>query len=126
MNLYREQIIEHYKNPQNWGDLKNPDATAVGNNPFCGDVVNLKLKIAKKSLKDFKFTGAGCAISLAATSLLSEMVKGMEIAKVKKLTKEDIMGLLGINLGPVRMKCGLLCLDTLITAIKKYEGEKDK
>ena len=123
MDYYRERIIDHYKDPQNWGDMNNPDVVMVGNNLLCGDILRLKLKIDNRKLKDFKFIGSGCALSIAAASLLSEMVKDMEVTKVKKLKKEDILNLLGTNLSPNRLKCGLLCLDTLLEAVKRYEGK---
>lgn len=124
MNIYQEQIIEHYKSPQNYGELEKADVTMIGNNPLCGDVISLKLKIVPPKVEKCKYTAQGCAISIAAASLLSEAIKNKKTAEVKLLKKEDIIELLGIDLGPTRLKCGLLCLDTLKEAVKKYEQDE--
>ena len=124
MNIYKEQLLDHYNEPHNWGNLEKPDISVSGNNPLCGDVINLKLKINKGSVKDIRYIAQGCVVSIAAASLLSDVIKGKKITNIKSLTKGDIIKLLGIDLGPNRLKCGLLCLDTLKQAISKYEQGK--
>lgn len=117
-SFYRQNILDHYKNPCNFGRLKDKHASYSLDNPFCGDRIGMeiKLKIENGKLKivdDIKFYGEGCAISVASASILTEKVKGMDIDKVKKLTADDIFDLLGIKLTPTRLKCALLPLEAL-------------
>ena len=111
--LYREEILEHYKYPHNRGALENPDITFEDSNPVCGDVIRIDMKVRDNIIQEIRFDGKGCAISLAAASMLTEMVEGKDLDTVKKLQKQDILNALGIELGPVRLKCALLCLKVL-------------
>ncbi len=122
VDLYAENIIDHFNTPRNQGEVKNPDIKQKGLNPFCGDEVQITVKLTrKKDIEEIKFDGRGCSISQASASMLTEVVKGKSLDQVKKLTKEDILDLLSIPIGPVRMKCALLGLDTLQEGIKLYE-----
>ncbi len=113
MDIYREKILAHYKNPQNFGRIKNPDASLEEGNPLCGDKIGMEVQIEDKKIKEIAFWGEGCAISQASASLLTEKVKGQSLEETKKLTKDDILNLLGIELSPARLKCALLPLEVL-------------
>ncbi|MCX6069000.1 MAG: SUF system NifU family Fe-S cluster assembly protein [Chloroflexi bacterium] len=113
-DLYREVIIEHYKNPSYRGHLDPHDIAFADNNPLCGDHIEVNLRVDDKGvITEALFDGHGCAISQASADLLMESVIGKPLEDVKKLTKQDILDLLGIELGPVRLKCALLSLKVL-------------
>ena len=120
--MYQENILDHYKSPRNFGKIENASVHHHEYNPLCGDEIELFLVIDEnKKVADVKFQGKGCAISQASASLLSEEIKGKSIEDLKKLTKENILELLGIPLSPVRLKCALLSLDTLKNSILIFE-----
>jgi nitrogen fixation NifU-like protein len=113
-DLYREVIIEHYKNPSYRGRLDPNDISFADDNPFCGDHIQIDLRVgADGSITEARFDGHGCAISQASADLLVESVIGKPVEDVKKLGKQELMDLLGIELGPVRLKCALLSLKVL-------------
>ena len=113
-DLYREVIIEHYKNPSYRGHLDPHDITFADNNPICGDHIEITLRTDAKGLvSDARFDGHGCAISQASADLLIESIIGKPLEDVKKLNRQDVLDLLGIDLGPVRLKCALLSLKVL-------------
>jgi nitrogen fixation NifU-like protein len=113
-DLYREVIIEHYKNPGYRGHLDPHDYSFEDSNPLCGDHIEITLRVNDQGLiSEAAFDGHGCAISQASADLLIESVIGKPVADVKKLTKDHILDLLGIELGPVRLKCALLSLKVL-------------
>jgi nitrogen fixation NifU-like protein len=122
--LYREVILDHYKNPRGHGLIENADAEAEGQNPLCGDEVSIYVAFDKDgdTIEDVKFSGRGCAISQAATSMLTEMVKGRSAAEVATLPRDDLLDEIGIPLTPVRLKCALLGLSTLKLALHKAKG----
>jgi nitrogen fixation NifU-like protein len=122
--LYREVILDHYKNPRNHGKIDDADAHAEGKNPLCGDETEIFVKFGSDgaTIEDIKFHGRGCAISQAATSMLTEMVKGKQASEVATLTRDDILDEVGIPLTPVRLKCALLGLTTLKLALHKEKG----
>ncbi len=110
-DLYREQIIERYKHPHHRGTLDPHDITYEDDNPLCGDRIRIDLRIDQNQhVSDAAFSGQGCSISQASADLLVETVIGMHLDDVRRLTKEDILDMLGIQLGPVRLKCALLSL----------------
>jgi nitrogen fixation NifU-like protein len=110
-DLYREVIVEHYKNPQYRGELDPSDYSGEDENPLCGDHIRIDLRVDEGGkVKEAGFSGHGCAISQASADLLLESIIGKSIDEVKELTKEDVLELLGIELGPVRLKCALLPL----------------
>ena len=113
-DLYREVIIEHYKNPGYRGTLDPHDISFQDENPLCGDQLRIDLRVNDKGeITEAGFSGHGCAISQASADILLESVVGKTVEDVKKLTKEDLLDLLGIELGPVRLKCALLSLKVL-------------
>jgi nitrogen fixation protein NifU and related proteins len=122
--LYREVILDHYKNPRGHGTIEDADVSAEGQNPLCGDEVSIYVSFEPGSdiIDEVKFSGRGCAISQAATSMLMEMVEGRSAAEVASLTKDDLLEELGIPLTPVRLKCAILGLTTLKLALHKGKG----
>jgi nitrogen fixation NifU-like protein len=113
-DLYRELIIEHYKNPSHRGSLQPNDYSFADNNPLCGDHIQIDVRVdSAGSVVEARFDGHGCAISQASADLLLESVIGKSIEEVRKLGKQDILDMLGIDLGPVRLKCALLSLKVL-------------
>lgn len=121
LDIYAENIMDHFNSPRNRGEIKNSDIKHKEFNPFCGDQIELTVKLKNKEIQEIKFQGKGCSISQASASMLTELVKNKTTEEVKKLAKEDILDLLSIPIGPVRMKCALLALDTLQNGIKIYE-----
>lgn len=113
-DLYRELIIERYKNPLFRGELDPHDISFEDDNPLCGDHIRIDLRVDRENkITDAAFNGQGCAISQASADLLIESVVGKSLDEVKDLTKEDVLDMLGIELGPVRLKCALLSLKVL-------------
>jgi nitrogen fixation protein NifU and related proteins len=117
--LYRQVILDHYKNPQNFGEIEGADAHVHENNPLCGDELDIYLKFDEVGkVADAKFKGAGCAISVAAASLLTEQVKGQTKAELAKLTENDMLKLASIeNISPSRRKCLNLAREALQKAV---------
>jgi nitrogen fixation NifU-like protein len=113
-DLYREVIIDHYKNPQYRGKLEPHDISFEDDNPLCGDHIRIDLRIDEDGrVKEARFDGQGCAISQASADLLVESILGKSVDEIKTMGKQDILDMLGIELGPVRMKCALLSLKVL-------------
>lgn len=126
-DIYAEFILDHYKNPRNFGKIEDADISHEEGNPYCGDVIRIDLKLKDNVIEDVKFSGQGCTISMAAASILTEMIKGKSLDYVKQLTKEDMLEALGIPVGPVRIKCALLALKVLkagLYGIKGWPGEE--
>ncbi len=119
--IYKENILDHYKNPRNKKELKKCTIKHKETNIICGDEITIYIQIEKNKIKDIAFTGNGCAISQASISMLTEKIKGMPIKEVRKITKENIIKMLGIPLSFVRTKCALLSLKTVLRGI---ENEK--
>ena len=117
MDLYRETILDHYKNPRNYGHLDGADVTSEEINVSCGDKIAIEMKISD-TIEDIRFSGEGCAINQASASMLTEKVKGMKIKNVMKLTRADIEKLLGTALTPSRVKCAVLPLEAIQKAIQ--------
>lgn len=118
-DIYAENILDHYNNPRNFGAPKNFDVNKKETNPLCGDEINVYVSLENNQIKDIKFSGKGCAISQAAASIISEHIKGRTIDEVKNYNKEEILNLLGISIGPVRLKCALLSLKAIQKAIDR-------
>jgi nitrogen fixation protein NifU and related proteins len=116
-DLYREVILDHYRNPRNYGSIDPADYSAHEVNPLCGDEIEMDLKLEDGVVADVKFEGRGCAVSMASASILTEMVKGQPIEEVMALTKDDLLEELGIPVSPARMKCALLGLKALKVGI---------
>jgi nitrogen fixation NifU-like protein len=123
-SLYREVILDHYKNPRGHGVIEDPDAEAEGQNPLCGDEVSIYVAFGEdgETIDDVKFSGRGCAISQAATSMLMEMSKGRTADEVATLDKDELLAEIGVPLTPVRLKCAMLGLTTLKVALHKAKG----
>jgi nitrogen fixation protein NifU and related proteins len=124
-DLYRENILDHYKNPRNHGEIAEADAYAEGMNPLCGDEVSIFVTFAGdgETIEDVKFAGRGCAISQASTSMLTELIKGRRARDVLEFDREELLGEVGIPLTPVRLKCAILGLHTLKVALAKATGD---
>ena len=122
--MYREVILDHYKNPRGHGELADADAHAEGQNPLCGDEVSIFVAFGEDgdTIDEVKFSGRGCAISQAATSMLMEMVQGHSAAEIAAMSKEELLEELGIPLTPVRLKCAILGLGVLKLALHKAKG----
>ena len=110
---YREYILEHYRNPRNYGTLEKPDAHAEDVNPLCGDQLAIDLQVEGDRVTAVRFKGRGCAISQATASMLSEMIEGKTVEEVVQLGKDDVLDALGIPISPARMKCAFLSLRVL-------------
>ena len=117
-DMYKEHILELYKSPSNYGTLKNPTHEKTEYNSMCGDEITVQLNVKNGIVKDAKFNGSGCVISMVSSSLLTDKIKGMKISDVKKLNKEDIMKLLKVKITPIRTKCVLLSLEAVKGALE--------
>ena len=125
-DIYREIILDHYRNPRNKGKLPHADVSTHDSNPLCGDEIDMHLKVEQGRIKDIKFEGRGCAISQASASMLTEMVMDKPLTAVKDLAKDDILENIGLmNLGPARIKCALLSLKVLKMGMINYYIDKD-
>jgi nitrogen fixation NifU-like protein len=123
-SMYREVILDHYKNPRGHGVIEDADAQADGLNPLCGDEVTIYVEFAGdgETIEDVKFRGQGCAISQAATSMLTEIVKGRKASEVAAMPRDELLDEVGIPLTPIRLKCALLGLGVLKVALHRAKG----
>jgi nitrogen fixation NifU-like protein len=121
MDLYREEILDHYKHPRNFGHLPQASIVGTADNVSCGDTISLEIALTgakgEEIISDIRFSGTGCAISQASASLLTEHVKGKTVGEIRKLTPEHIYELLGVTLTPSRVKCALLSYEALVSTI---------
>jgi nitrogen fixation protein NifU and related proteins len=122
--LYREVILDHYKNPRGHGVIEDADASAEGLNPLCGDEISIYVSFAddNETIDDVKFSGRGCAISQAATSMLVDMAKGRKATQIAEMPKDELLEEIGIPLTPIRLKCALLGLGVLKVALHRAKG----
>jgi len=118
--IYKEELMEIFKNPKHRGKLKDANVSGVGNNPFCGDEINLKLKITDGSIEKARFEGSACAVSVISSEKLLGFVEGKSVVEVAKLTQEDLLEILDINVSMTRIKCATLVLSALKKAVKDY------
>ena len=116
-SLYRDYILDHYRHPHHHGALAEPDQHVEVDNPLCGDRLSFDLRFAGDTIADIAFQGRGCAISQAGASMLTDEVIGMSLAEAGKLTKADVLEMLGVEIGPARLKCALLALKGLKMAL---------
>jgi nitrogen fixation protein NifU and related proteins len=126
--FYREYILDHYKNPRNFGRLESPTLSHEEDNPLCGDVVGIDLQLKDGNIEEVRFHGRGCAISQASASLLTERLKGISLDEARKISKEDVFEDLGIDISPARIKCALLSLKVLKVGawgLGDWSGEED-
>jgi nitrogen fixation NifU-like protein len=122
-DIYKDIILDYYRNPRNFGDLPNPDVRAKDSNPLCGDIIEMQLRINDGKVQDVRFKGKGCAISQASASMLTEVVKGKTLDDIKAMNKTDVLNLLGIDPGPTRIKCALLGLKVMKLGVYGYLGQ---
>ncbi len=119
MSIYQDIILDHYRNPRNYGSLKNPTQFVKTNNPLCGDLLEMAIIEKDGTITEIMFTGQGCAISQSAASMITEYAKGKRKDELKKLDKNSILTMLGIELSPNRLKCALLSLEALTQLLQK-------
>jgi nitrogen fixation NifU-like protein len=128
-DLYREHILDHYQHPRNRGTLEHPDISYEDANPLCGDTIRMDLNVKDGRIEQVRFSGTGCSISQAAASMLCEAIEGRALEEAKRISRDDMLEMLGIELGPVRLKCGLLALKTLKAGaygMTQWPGEEDE
>lgn len=117
MDIYRQKILDHYRHPRNFGSLAKATHTAHVDNPLCGDEVTLRLRVRAGKVTGVAFAGTGCAISTAATSLLTDALAGVTLAQARRLSADSVLTLLGVPISPARRKCALLGWTALRTAL---------
>src|SRR3954469_18957484 len=122
-SIYREIILDHYKNPRNKGVLDPHDFSAEDVNPLCGDEIRIDLRVQDGVVSEARFDGRGCAVSQASASILTEMIEGKSLAEVEALTKDDLLEEIGIPVSPARMKCALLSLNVLKASLSEGAAE---
>jgi len=109
-DMYRQQILDHYRNPRNYGEIEDPTFTHVGENPMCGDTIEMDVVLDddEETIRNVAFRGDGCAISQASASMLSEELHGMTVAELRELDRDDVIDMLGVDISPMRVKCAVL------------------
>ena len=123
-DIYHEMIVDYSRNPINYGEIENHDVTFHDSNPLCGDSIDIDIKIDENKVTDIKFHGKGCAICMACSSVLTEITKGKSIDEARAIEKNDVLGELGLeHLQAVRIKCALLSLKVLKSALYTYIGD---
>ena len=126
-DIYHEMIVDYSRNPVNYGEIENHDVTFHDSNPLCGDSIDIDMKIDENHVTDIKFHGKGCAICMACSSVLTEITKGKSIDEARSIEKNDVLGELGLeHLQAVRIKCALLSLKVLKSALYTYMGNNLK
>jgi len=126
-DIYHEMIVDYSRNPINYGEIENHDVTFHDSNPLCGDSIDIDMKIDENKITDIKFHGKGCAICMACSSVLTEITKGKSIDEARAVEKNDVLGELGLeHLQAVRIKCALLSLKVLKSALYTYIGDNLK
>lgn len=126
--LFREHVLDHYRNPRHHGALEHPDFTYEDSNPLCGDRIRVDVRVKDGVVADVGFSGHGCSISQAAASMLCEHIAGRSLDEVKRIGRQDVLDMLGVELGPVRLKCALLALKTLkagVYGLNRWPDEDD-
>jgi nitrogen fixation NifU-like protein len=124
-DLYREEILDHYRHPRHHGTIERPDVTYEDANPLCGDRIRMDVNVRGGRIEEIRFSGQGCAISQAAASMLCEQVAGRPVDEAKTITRSEVLEMLGVELGPVRLKCAMLALKTLKAGLYGVEQPDD-
>ncbi|MGV7225556.1 MAG: iron-sulfur cluster assembly scaffold protein [Nitrosopumilus sp.] len=123
-DIYHEMIVDYSRNPINYGEIENHDVTFHDSNPLCGDSIDIDMKIDENKVTDIKFHGKGCAICMACSSVLTEITKGKTLEEARAIEKNDVLSELGLeHLQAVRIKCALLSLKVLKSALYTYIGK---
>lgn len=125
-DLYRSEILAHYRHPHHHGQLDNPSVSYHDTNPFCGDEITIDLRIEDGVVIDAAFHGKGCAISQASASMMMDEIIGRPLDELKQWSKDDVLDLLGIEIGPVRMKCALLPLKVLKAGVWGLQSDDEE
>jgi nitrogen fixation NifU-like protein len=126
-DMYRQQILDHYKSPRNYGELEEPTFSHAGENPMCGDeiIIDVELDDDEEVIERVAFRGDGCAISQASASMLTEELQGMAVEEMQELDRDDVIDLLGVDISPMRVKCAVLAEKVVQDGADIYEGEKE-
>ncbi|WP_436903400.1 Fe-S cluster assembly sulfur transfer protein SufU [Halovenus halobia] len=126
-DMYRQQILDHYKNPRNYGEIEEATFTHVGENPMCGDTIEMDVVLDddETTIEHVAFRGDGCAISQASASMLSEKLQGMETETLEAMDRDDIVEMLGVDISPMRIKCAVLAEKVAQDGMEIYFGDKD-
>ncbi|WIG57919.1 MAG: Putative iron-sulfur cluster assembly scaffold protein for SUF system, SufE2 [Ktedonobacterales bacterium] len=125
-DIYRQYILDHYREPHNHGTLEHPDVHAADTNPLCGDRIAIDLNVTDGRVTDVRFNGRGCAISQASASMLTEKIEGATLDELRALRPSDVLEMLGVEIGPARQRCALLSLRVLHQGIDgPYTGHLD-
>jgi nitrogen fixation NifU-like protein len=126
-DMYRQQILDHYKNPRNYGEIEDPTFTHIGENPMCGDEIRMDVVLddSEETIEQVAFQGDGCAISQASASMLSQELAGMTVEELEAMDRDDITEMLGVDISPMRVKCAVLAEKVAQDGAEIYFGEKD-
>jgi nitrogen fixation NifU-like protein len=126
-DMYRQQILDHYKNPRNYGELEDPTFSHVGENPMCGDTIEIDVQLDddEETIERIAFQGDGCAISQAAASMLSETIQGKSVEELAEMDRDDMIEMLGVDISPMRVKCAVLAEKVAQDGADLYFGEKE-
>ncbi|WP_424002421.1 Fe-S cluster assembly sulfur transfer protein SufU [Haloarcula salina] len=126
-DMYRQQILDHYKNPRNYGEIEEPTFTHVGENPMCGDEIRMDVVLDddEETIERVAFRGDGCAISQASASMLSEKLAGMTVEELDAMDRDDVTEMLGVDISPMRVKCAVLAEKVAQDGADIYFGEKE-
>jgi nitrogen fixation NifU-like protein len=126
-DMYRQQILDHYKNPRNYGELEDATFEHVGENPMCGDTIKMFVRLDEdgETVEQVSFVGDGCAISQASASMLTGELRGMTLEEVRDLGRDDVLDMLGVEVTPMRVKCAVLAEKVAQDGTEIHLGEKD-
>jgi nitrogen fixation NifU-like protein len=126
-DMYRQQILDHYKNPRNHGEIEDPTFTHVGENPMCGDTIEMDVVLdeSEETIEHVAFRGDGCAISQASASMLSEQLQGTTIEELQEMDRDDVVDMLGVDISPMRIKCAVLAEKVAQDGAEIYFGETE-
>jgi nitrogen fixation NifU-like protein len=126
-DMYRQQILDHYKNPRNKGEIEDATFTHSGENPSCGDTIRMDVKLDDdgETIRGVRFSGDGCAISQAAASMLTQRLPGTTLSELKAMDRDDVTDMLGVDISPMRIKCAVLAEKVAQDGARIYEGELD-
>ncbi|THE65781.1 SUF system NifU family Fe-S cluster assembly protein [Salinadaptatus halalkaliphilus] len=126
-DMYRQQILDHYKNPRNYGQLEDPTFTHIGENPMCGDEIRMDVELEndEETIERVAFSGDGCAISQAAASMLSTELRGKTLEELQAMDRDDIIDMLGVDISPMRVKCAVLAEKVAQDGAAIYQGDLD-